>query len=44
MQLLTQIIRLLLTMIPNERSMVLREDLHSYGEERWMGDQVPVAD
>ena len=44
MQLLTQIIRLLLTMIPNERSMLLREEPPPYGYEARMADPIPVVD
>jgi len=44
MRLLTQIIRLLLTMIPNERGFVLREDAAPYLAFGDVIDQVPMPD
>jgi four helix bundle protein len=43
MELLTQIIRLLLTMIPNERSIALREASLPYGTNAWEIETVPFA-
>jgi four helix bundle protein len=45
LQLLTQIVRLLLTMIPNERRMALREEVVPYGDggDAWMRQSAPFA-
>ena len=41
MNLLTETIRLLLTMIPDQRNDVVREDGENYGAEKWKEVEVP---
>ena len=41
MNLLTEIIKLLLTMIPDERGNVVREDDEVYGADAWKDDDIP---
>ena len=43
MSLLTEIIRLLLTMIPDQRNNTVCEDESEYGLEKWKADEVPLA-
>jgi four helix bundle protein len=43
MDLLTEIIKLLLTMIPDQRGDVVREDEEVYGSDKWKGLEVPFV-
>ena len=43
LELLTQCIRLLLTMIPSERQLALKEERRPYGSEEWMDNQIPTV-
>jgi hypothetical protein len=41
--LLTEIIRLLLTMVPEQRSHVVSEDAAEYGSEKWKIAEIPFC-
>jgi len=43
MNLLTEIIRLLLTMIPDQRSDAVREESEPYGSVKWLDELVPFC-